>query len=69
MYLIETVAYLTGTDISQEMIEHARKMYSEDKRLNFEVLDIQTKNLPKNYLSDFDNIVSFYALHWCNDIR
>lgn len=61
--------YHAGTDISQSMIEYANMTYNDEKRLGFEVLDIQTKNLPEKYVSEFDHIFSFYALHWCNNIR
>jgi len=50
------------------MIEYAQQTYKEEQ-LEFEVLDIQTKNLPNKYISNFDNIFSFYTLHWCNDIQ
>lgn len=51
------------------MIEYAKEKYSIKEQLEFEVLDIQTKELPKKYVSEFDHIFSFYALHWCYDIR
>ncbi|RLU27157.1 hypothetical protein DMN91_000956 [Ooceraea biroi] len=60
---------LIGTDISEKMIEYAKNAYREEKRLDFEVLDIQTKNLPAKYVSNFDNVFSFYTLQWCNDIQ
>ncbi|XP_070166753.1 juvenile hormone acid O-methyltransferase-like isoform X2 [Polyergus mexicanus] len=59
---------ITGTDISKNMIEFAKKTYG-DGRLQFEVLDIQTKCLPEKYISRFDHIFSFNALNWCYDIR
>ncbi|XP_050463223.1 juvenile hormone acid O-methyltransferase-like [Cataglyphis hispanica] len=62
-------AVILGTDISEDMIEFAKKTHGSNKRLKFEVLDIQTKNLPKKYISGFDYIFSFYTLHWCYDIR
>ncbi|XP_067212840.1 juvenile hormone acid O-methyltransferase-like [Linepithema humile] len=62
-------AVIIGTDISQSMIEYANMTYSDEKRLGFEVLDTQTKNLPEKYVSEFDHIFSFHTLHWCKDIR
>ncbi|XP_012231895.1 juvenile hormone acid O-methyltransferase-like [Linepithema humile] len=62
-------AIIIGTDISQSMIEYANMTYSDEKRLGFEVLDIQTKNLPEKYVSEFNHIFSFHTLHWCKDIR
>ncbi|XP_050458199.1 juvenile hormone acid O-methyltransferase-like isoform X1 [Cataglyphis hispanica] len=61
-------AVIIGTDISKDMIEYAKKNNSNE-RLKFEVLDIQTKNLPEKYISGFDHIFSFHALNWCYDIR
>ncbi|XP_012227039.1 juvenile hormone acid O-methyltransferase-like [Linepithema humile] len=65
---LDSKAEIIGTDISQDMIDYANEQYN-DKQLKFEVLDIQTKNLPKKYISEFDHIFSFHALHWCKDIR
>ncbi|TGZ48683.1 putative methyltransferase [Temnothorax longispinosus] len=62
-------AQIIGTDISESMIKYANKTFNDEKRLHFEVLDIQTKNLPEKYISEFNNIFSFHTLHWCNDIR
>jgi len=63
------IIYHKGTDISQDMIEYAKEHYSIKGRLEFEVLDIQTKELPKKYVSEFDHMFSFYTFDWCNDIR
>ncbi|XP_011878406.1 PREDICTED: NADH dehydrogenase [ubiquinone] 1 alpha subcomplex assembly factor 5-like [Vollenhovia emeryi] len=62
-------AIVIGTDISKNMIEYARRTYTIKERLEFEVLDIQTKALPTKYVSKFDFIFSFHTLHWCIDIR
>ncbi|XP_067214415.1 juvenile hormone acid O-methyltransferase-like [Linepithema humile] len=62
-------AVIIGTDVSQSMIEYANMTYSDEQRLGFEVLDIQTKNLPEKYVSEFDHIFSFHTLHWCKNIR
>lgn len=64
------IAFCKGTDISENMIEYANETFNSDKkRLQFEVLDIETKNLPKKYISEFDHVYSFHTLMWCNDIR
>jgi len=55
------------TDISEQMIEYTQQTCKKEQ-LEFDVLDIQTKNLPNKYISNFDDIFSFYTLHWCNDI-
>ncbi|KYN28213.1 PREDICTED: juvenile hormone acid O-methyltransferase-like [Trachymyrmex cornetzi] len=62
-------AVVIGTDISESMIDYAKKKYIKEKRLEFDVLDIQTKNLPTKYVSEFDLVLSFHTLHWCNDIK
>ncbi|XP_071560683.1 juvenile hormone acid O-methyltransferase-like [Temnothorax nylanderi] len=62
-------AQIIGTDISESMIKYANKTFNDKKRLHFEVLDIQTKNLPEKYISEFNHIFSFHTLQWCNDIR
>ncbi|XP_018377981.1 PREDICTED: juvenile hormone acid O-methyltransferase-like [Trachymyrmex cornetzi] len=66
---LDSNAVMIGVDISVVMIEYATKTYYHDTRLKFEVLDIQTKNLPEKFISKFNHIFSFHTLHWCNDIR
>lgn len=58
---------LLGADISQEMINYARKNYA-DKRLSYIIMDIES-DLPSDEIEYYDNSVSFYCLHWCKDIR
>lgn len=58
---------VVGADISETMVNYARK-YSSDKRLSYVVLDIETSDLPSDQVGQYDNAVSFYCLHWCNDI-
>ncbi|XP_039307259.1 juvenile hormone acid O-methyltransferase isoform X3 [Solenopsis invicta] len=62
-------ARIIGTDISEKMIKYANVTSSDEKRVQFEVLDIETKNLPKKYITEFEHVFSFHALHWCCDIR
>ncbi|XP_011251685.2 juvenile hormone acid O-methyltransferase isoform X2 [Camponotus floridanus] len=62
-------ATMIGIDIMEKMVKYANETYGDGKRLKFEVLDIQTKNLPEKYISKFDHIFSFHTLQWCNDIR
>jgi len=63
------IVYHVGTDISQNMIEYANMTYNDKKKIGFEVLDIETKKLPEKYISQFDHIFSFHALHYCKDIQ
>lgn len=51
------------------MIDYANRHYSDGERLKFEVLDAQTNDLPEKYVSEFDHVFSFHALHWCTDIE
>ncbi|XP_036144541.1 juvenile hormone acid O-methyltransferase-like [Monomorium pharaonis] len=62
-------AQIIGTDISEKMIKYANETCSDMNRLQFEILDIETKNLPTRYISEFDHVFSFHTLMWCNDIR
>ncbi|KYN07916.1 Biotin synthesis protein BioC [Cyphomyrmex costatus] len=66
---LDSNAVIIGTDVSKNMIDYANKKYSVPKKLEYDVLDIQTKNLPTKYISEFDFVFSFHALHWCNDIK
>jgi len=50
----------------ENMIEYAKKNNSVKDRLEYEILDIQTKKLPTKYVSQFDYVFSFHSLHWCN---
>jgi len=62
-------AFRKGTDISENMIRYANKTFNDEKQLQFDVLDIETRNLPEKYISEFDHIFSFHTLQWCTDIR
>jgi len=58
----------TGADISQTMVNYARQKYSDEKRLSYIVLDIETSELPNDQIEKYDNVISMYCLHWCNDM-
>jgi len=58
-----------ATDISEDMIKYANENNTNEKRIKFEVLDMETKNLPEKYVSTFDYVFSFHSVHWCKDIR
>ncbi|XP_012227383.1 juvenile hormone acid O-methyltransferase [Linepithema humile] len=62
-------AVIIGADTSEKMIEHANKTYGDNKRLKFVTFDIETKDLPEEYISEFDHIFSFPGLFVCKDIR
>ncbi|CAL1678384.1 unnamed protein product [Lasius platythorax] len=67
--VLNSKATMIGTDIMENVVEYANKTYGDKERLEFEVLNIQTKKLPEKYISKFDHIFSFHALQWCYDIR
>jgi len=58
-----TKGSVIGTDISQQMINHANEKYKEQKNLRFMQMDA-SKNIFKN---QFDVITSFNCLHWVKD--
>ncbi|KYN07910.1 Putative methyltransferase 235L [Cyphomyrmex costatus] len=66
---IDSNGQIIGIDILESMIKYANESFGDEKRLQFDVLNIETKTLPKKYISEFNHIFSFYTLHWCNDIR
>ncbi|EGI57813.1 PREDICTED: uncharacterized protein LOC105153364 [Acromyrmex echinatior] len=61
-------AEIVGVDISEAMVNYASQKYSDEKRLSFVILDIETSELPSDQVEQYDNVVSFYCLHWCDDI-
>ncbi|KAG5887595.1 hypothetical protein JTB14_025754 [Gonioctena quinquepunctata] len=54
---------LVGCDISEEMLESARKNF-QHPRVSFILMDISTKNLPSELENRFDHIFSFFCFHW-----
>ncbi|KAM0735897.1 Juvenile hormone acid O-methyltransferase [Formica fusca] len=66
--LLPDEATIVGADISQEMVNYARKN-NADNHLSYIVLDIESLDLPKDQIEQYDNAVSFYCLHWCIDLR
>jgi trans-aconitate methyltransferase len=60
-----TQGCIIGTDISQQMINHANEKHKEQKNLGFMQMDA-SKNIFKN---QFDIITSFNCLHWIKDQR
>ncbi|XP_029170595.1 juvenile hormone acid O-methyltransferase-like [Nylanderia fulva] len=62
-------ATVIGTDKSNRAINYAKETYVNQARLKFEILNIETKNLPKKYISKFDHIFLFKALDWSMDYK
>ncbi|CAL1674576.1 unnamed protein product [Lasius platythorax] len=55
---------IIGTDSSEMMIEYAKRKYKNDERFDFDILDIQTKNLPEKYIAEFDHIFSYPTVQY-----
>ena len=52
------------------MLEYARtKNRDDNEKISFVHLNIEANKLPNNLINKFDNVVSFYCLHWCQNIR
>jgi len=49
------------------MVNYARQKHSDEKRLSYVTMDIESE-LPSDHVEQYDNAVSFYCLHWCNDL-
>ncbi|XP_058792064.1 juvenile hormone acid O-methyltransferase [Phymastichus coffea] len=62
-------ATVVGGDISKKMVDFAKATHVDEKRLSFVQLNIEADNLPSNHFEAYDNAVSFYCLHWCQNIR
>lgn len=61
--------YVTiGADISNHMVSYAKKYYADEK-LSYIVLNIEAPELPSDQINRYNNVFSFYCLHWCNDLR
>lgn len=61
---------LIGIDVSQEMIDYARKTQIHPK-LSFEQFDlnIDIEKQTLNSIEQHDHIFSFYCLHWVQNLR
>ncbi|KAL6260557.1 hypothetical protein P5V15_008078 [Pogonomyrmex californicus] len=57
---------VVGADISQAMVNYARKNNSNE-RLSYIVLDIEGK-MPNEQIGQYDCVTSFYCLHWPYDL-
>ncbi|XP_015516847.2 juvenile hormone acid O-methyltransferase [Neodiprion lecontei] len=62
-------ATIVCSDISEAVVKFGKDTYRGNSRVNFVKLDIQTPNLSRNLVGQFDHVTSFYCLHWCQDMR
>lgn len=51
------------------MIKYARKTCTDEERMDFVELDIETAKIPANEIGRYDNALSFYCLHWIQNPR
>lgn len=51
------------------MIDCARAINLDEKRLTFEQMNIETNNLPAVNVERFNNGFSFFCLHWVHDMK
>lgn len=58
---------ICGIDISKEMINAAQLSNYGGKAIEFFQFDIADVTCNKKFLEKFDNITSFYCLHWVQD--
>ncbi|XP_025073023.1 juvenile hormone acid O-methyltransferase-like [Pogonomyrmex barbatus] len=57
---------IIGSDISQSMVNYARKNNSNE-RLSY-IVDIEGK-MPNEQIGQYDCVTSFYCLRWTYDLR
>ncbi|XP_030745657.1 juvenile hormone acid O-methyltransferase [Sitophilus oryzae] len=61
--LPENCRKVVGSDISNKMVEFARKASAGNPRVKFRQMDIG-KEIKWNVTEKFDHVFSFYCLHW-----
>lgn len=59
---------IIGTDISNEMITFCKNL-KRDRRISFEILDIETQEIPQKFQNNFDFLFSCFVLHYIRDLR
>lgn len=57
-----------GSDISEPMLNFGKEKYRDNGRLSFVKLNIESPDLPEDFVGQFDHVTSFYCLHWCQDM-
>ena len=60
---------LTAVDVSENMVNYARRKYQQFSKISFRVLDIAALKMPDDFYQRFNQIYSFYCLHWVQDQR
>ncbi|XP_023021174.2 juvenile hormone acid O-methyltransferase-like [Leptinotarsa decemlineata] len=55
-----------ATDVSEEMVQFAKKKYGmvNDFNIEFRTLDAEGDSIPDEFINHFDHVVSFLCFHW-----
>ncbi|XP_074025428.1 juvenile hormone acid O-methyltransferase [Leptinotarsa decemlineata] len=68
--LPDNIRRYVASDTSEEMIDFAKKKYSEKyPKIEFIVLNCQTDDIPTGLIGQFDHVVSFNVFHWFTNAR
>lgn len=68
-FLPENVRKVVGMDISDEMIDFAKKYHSNGDRVKYIRADISDKDAVDEIDESYDHIFSFFCLHWVQNQR
>ncbi|XP_034950566.1 juvenile hormone acid O-methyltransferase [Chelonus insularis] len=66
---LPTDSIVVGVDISESMVTYANKNHQKEERLSFKQLNIEDEDLPIKEHEKYDHALSFYCLHWCQNMR
>lgn len=64
--LFPNIQQLVAFDKSKAMIEFA-KAHIKNSKVIFQELDIETQEVPNEFVLQFDYVFSFFCLHWVYD--
>ncbi|KAK5640794.1 hypothetical protein RI129_009341 [Pyrocoelia pectoralis] len=67
--LPKSTKLLIGVDISEVLLKYAKEYHQKDGRVRYRHLDIAASRVPSEFLEFFDNIFSFYVLHFVSNQR
>ncbi|XP_073821507.1 juvenile hormone acid O-methyltransferase-like [Musca autumnalis] len=62
----KNIQRFVASDINPKMISYAQHCYGHLPKVEFKVLDIASKKLPRELKHKFDHVTSFYTLMWVN---
>ncbi|CAG9854664.1 unnamed protein product [Phyllotreta striolata] len=67
-FMPENIKEYVGSDVSPEMVDHAKKTLSSPKA-SFIVLDICSEAIPEDLVNRFDVVFGFFVMHWVQNTR